>query len=144
MIISNLFPNPSLKEWKEIQQHLLCSLSTFLKREIFLEHLSIEDSIVDTSSMASVIYSAPLPNDAFSLGLEGRLGVELIGGKPETSAFLFLFSNGKRMSVLHHPEGSYFFLRYIEIEGVGKWEDMGWQEDIYGEFEDIDMFHFPL
>ncbi|ALG10125.1 hypothetical protein [Kibdelosporangium phytohabitans] len=66
--------------------------------------------------------------------------MEQVGGEPEVSATLLLFSRGRRLR-LGNQSGSYLVLDYEgALDGSGTWQDRGWFADDLGEFEAYDQY----
>lgn len=128
------------EEWSAIIDYLVKTLENYLQQKIEITDESIEASIVDDEAICCSIRSASSFGGILNITWEGRLGMELIEGKPSISASLFIFSNNRRLVVAGHEEGSYVELVYEQLENnKGNWCSLGWLEDIYGEFKYIDM-----
>lgn len=124
------------EEWSAIIDYLVKTLENYLQQKIEITDESIEASIVDDEAICCSIRSASSFGGILNIAWEGRLGMELIEGKPSISASLFIFSNNRRLVVAGHEEGSYVELVYEQLENnKGNWRSLGWLEDIYGEFK---------
>jgi len=120
--------------WSAIIQHLVSALGDYLQQEVKL----LEKSVIDGEALWSRIRGASTFGGVFAVGWEGRLGMEIIENKPFVSASVFLFSQGRRLSVSGQA-GSYLELVYERADnGEGRWRSLGWLEDIYDEFASID------
>ena len=121
------------EDWSAIINHLTQALSTYLGQTVKL----IDSSIIDGEALCCSIRGETMLAGPLELTWEGRLGLELINDRPHVSAFLFLFSQGKRLRTTGQS-GSYLLLTYQpDSSGVPRWHSDGWQEDVYGEFESI-------
>ncbi len=130
------------EEFSVFIEHLLRTLSDYLQQQIEKIDETIEESIVDDESFCCCIRSASSFGGPLAVAWEGRMGMEPVGdkGKPWVSASLFLFSHNKRLAVTEQ-KGSYIELVYEPNDnGKGCWRFLGWEEDIYDEFEGIDEY----
>jgi hypothetical protein len=128
------------EEWNRLVEHLLQSLSAFLRQQIVL----IEREVLDSEALFCRIRSAATIGGPLSIGWEGRLGLEVIEGQSHVSVSLFLFSQGRRLSAALQA-GSYLELVYERTsDGTGQWRSDGWQEDIYDEYRFIDTYSGDL
>jgi hypothetical protein len=136
-------PNGSQRtkeEWSGIVDYLVKTLEDYLQQGIDIVDDTIETSIVDNEALCCSIRSAVSFGGSLAVAWEGRLGMELIEDKPCVSASIFLFSLNKRLNVAGQG-GSYLELIYEQSDnGNGGWRSLGWMEDIYGEFENIDEY----
>ena len=135
------FENQRTREdWSAIVNYLVKTLENYLQQQVDIVDDTIEASIVDNEALCCSIRSAVSFAGALALAWEGRLGMEMIEDKPYVSASLFLFSCKKRLTVAGQG-GSYVELIYEQSDnGNGGWRSLGWMEDIYGEFENIDEY----
>jgi len=132
------------EEFSAIIEHLVNTLSEYLQQQIEIVDKTIEESIVDNESFCCCIRSAASFGGPLSIAWEGRLGMEAIEGKPLVSVSLFLFSHNKRLNIVGQ-QGSYVDLVYgRHNSGRGGWHFQGWEEDVYGEYEDIDEYSGDL
>ncbi len=128
------------EEWLAIVDYLVKRLEDYLQQQIEIIDKKIEALIIDEEAISCSIRSAVSFGGLLALAWEGRLGMELVEGKPYVSALLFLFSQNKRLAVVGQ-EASYIQLVYEQSDSSeGFWRYQGWLEDVYGEFEDIDEY----
>lgn len=126
----------SKEEWLAIREHLVDTLSGYLQQPIEIMDSSIDESIVDQDALCCAIRSLPA-SSPLALAWEGRLGAEIIEGKPYVSTSLFLFSHGQRITAAEQI-GTYLELVYEPTNNHEKgWHSLGWIEDIDGEFEHL-------
>lgn len=67
----------------------------------------------------------------------GGLGMERIRGRSHVSASLFLFSQGRRLSIAGQQR-SRLGLVFVPGRDGGWWSSEGWQDDVRGEYDDAD------
>lgn len=128
------------EDWSAIVNYLVKTLENYLQQQVDIVDDTIEASIVDNEALCCSIRSAGSFAGSLAVAWEGRLGMEMIEDKPCVSASLFLFSCNKRLTVAGQ-RGSYVELIYEQSDnGNGGWCSLGWMEDIYGEFENIDEY----
>jgi hypothetical protein len=131
---------PLLKQdCEEIINYLFGSLKDYLKLPIEI----IEPSAIDLNSFCCTFRSTPL-GGPLRLTFLGIMGMQLIGETsiPNVQATIFLFSQGKRL-VLSEPLRSIFELVYERIDDIsGAWRTLGWDQDEFGEYEEIDENEF--
>jgi len=75
----------------------------------------------------------------FCISFNGVIGMSLNydEDKPHYSASLFLFGGGHRLTTKNNE--SYIELFYEkQPDGTGEWRSLGWQEDEFWEFEDVE------
>jgi hypothetical protein len=75
----------------------------------------------------------------FSITFNGIIGMQtnLDVNTPHYCASLFLF--GDKIRLISKDEKSYIELFYEkQSNGIGEWRSLGWQEDEFGEFEDVE------
>jgi hypothetical protein len=81
----------------------------------------------------------------FSMTFNGIIGMQtnLDGNTPHYCAGLFLF--GDKIRLISKDEKSYIELFYEkQSNGIGEWRSLGWQEDEFGEFEDVEEETYGL
>ncbi len=146
LIIDHMIRNPSAEgprtseEWSKIIDHLVHSLSTHLKQAVISPTKSADEAVIDKEALCLPVRSATISSDPFAISWTGTLGLEIIDGKPYVSASLFLFSQGRRLSVVR-GHGSVLELVYeFDSNGVGDWRDRGWEADEFGEYDDYDTY----
>lgn len=118
------------EQWQVKLNDLVESLGQLLETPVRV----IEASAVGEDSFSSYIRSALPPKGVFGITWEGLLGQELIEGRPHISASLFLFSQGKRLTVYGDTGGSIELIYEESESGRVGWRSVGWAEDTFGEY----------
>jgi hypothetical protein len=75
----------------------------------------------------------------FAISLNGVIGMSFNYDEnlPHYSASVFLFGDRHRLISKHDSYIEFFYEK--QIDETGKWVSLGWQEDEFGEFEDVDV-----
>lgn len=125
-------PGPG-NDWSAVIEHLRATLAAFLKHEVVVDVVLL----AEPDAFCVAIEGRGSLGGVFDVQWTGRLGMQPIEGKSNTSVTLFLFSMQKRLQVSGHA-GSTLELSFAQREnGLGEWISLGWREDVYGEWEGI-------
>jgi hypothetical protein len=127
------------QSWTEIIGRLVSSLTEFLEQTVELNEISIEDIQDGDKEAVALIYGAEPFGGPLSIAWQGALRVDLQEDRPYIGVSIFLFCLRKRLCIAEHEAGS--FLELIlepTLTDFGKWKVIGWLEDIYYEYTDID------
>lgn len=126
----------SSEEWSAIADRLVETLGDYLQQRVLL----VDAAVIDGEALSCSIRSARPIGGPLALAWEGRLGTETIDGTPHVSASLFLFSQATRLAVAGQ-RGSYIELVFEATDGGGgRWQSLGWMQDVYREFESVDTY----
>lgn len=131
--------NPLNKTHIDSLDYLVKRLEKFLQVKLLLNTFEGDD--IDGGFCWT--FRADLPeNNSFTpffISFNGVIGMELNydENKPHYSASLFLFGNGQRLFTKDNK--SYIELFYEKkSNNPGEWRSLGWQEDEFWEFEDVE------
>ena len=121
-------------DWSAIAEYLRVRLEEYLGQPVQMGDVDV----VDHEALSCSIRCIQPIGGPLHVQWRGILGTEIIEGIPHVSATLFLFSRGRRLQV-KGLEGSTVELIFSRgDEDSGYWEFVGWESDVYGEWEGID------
>ena len=134
-------PNPLDKnEFVEIIEYVFKRLSGYLQQPLEV----IGQDAIDEDSFCRSFRGEILPSEPFKITYVGLLELGLVGDdfKPHINAWLFLFGEHFRLTA-GKSDRSYVEFVYDKIdEKSGNWRSLGWMEDEFGQYEDIEESEF--
>jgi hypothetical protein len=125
------------QRWYEIAAYLIVRLSTFLGVEVAGEPITIGRS----NAVTFGIHGAAALGGELGVEWSGILELAMVDGETQISASLFLFSRRLRLQIAgqHGSSLRLLYERSQEGPGPGQWVVLGWHEDLYGEYQDIEL-----
>ncbi len=134
-------PNPLDKnELVEIIEYVFKRLSGYLQQPLEV----IGQDALSEDSFCRSFRGEIVPNDPFKITYVGLLELGLVGDdfKPHINAWIFLFGEHHRLTA-GEPAQTYVEFVYDKIdEKSGNWRSLGWMEDEFGQYEDIEESEF--
>jgi hypothetical protein len=123
------------ERWYEVAAYLIARLGTFLGVEVVGEPITAGRR----NAVTFGIHGDSVIGGELGVEWSGILELMMIEGAMQISASLFLFSRRLRLQVAGQNGSSLRLLYERSEEAHGRWVVLGWHEDLYGEFQDIEL-----
>lgn len=125
----------SEQEWNDVIQYLISGLSTMLGQEVALQRIDL----LDLDAFSCAIRGRHPVGGGLQIEWCGVLGMEPIKEQSLVTASLFVFSMGHRIQVAGQSGSTIDFHFEQRPDGPGEWVCLGWKEDVYGEWEAVQL-----
>ena len=122
-------------QWRELAEHLTAQLALLFGGPAIAEPLTL----AERGGFSCRVRGDGALGGALQLEWSGILRMLPADGQPQLSASLFLFSRGRRMQATGQLGSSLELVFERSPPGPSRWIILGWHDDIYGEYEDIEL-----
>ena len=119
-------PTRTPEDWNAIVSRLVATLAEAIELPLVVDRFNVIDGV----ALSCHVETAKSLAGPLAIGVTATIGFELIQQRPHVNALVFLFADGKRLSLRGVEEG---FAEFI-YESNGRWRLNGWADDEYGEF----------
>jgi hypothetical protein len=120
-------------QWREVAVYLGERLREFLGFEVRVEPMTL----LELDAFSCRLRGGAAFGGALQLEWSGVLGMEPIEDQSHVSASLFLFSQRRRLQLAGQLGSSLELVFERREDGPGQWINLGWHDDVYGEYEGV-------
>jgi hypothetical protein len=122
-------------QWRETAVYLGERLRDFLGFEVIAEPMTL----LEFDAFSCGLHGGAAFGGVLQLEWCGVLGMEPIDGRSHVSASLFLFSQRRRLRLAGQLGSSLELVFERRDDGPGQWVSLGWHDDVYGEYEGVEL-----
>ncbi len=132
--------NPAIEsesQWQKRAEELTRRLAELIEPEGLAEPIAL----TERGGCSCRIRSLATFGGALQTEWSGILRMQTVDGQPQITASLFLFSRGRRLQLAGQLGSSLELIFEPPARGGGgpRWVVLGWQEDLFGEYEDLEL-----